>query len=433
MTSTRTIHNKLRQTSEEGILLHYHYTAVNYKNKKSHGFINAENKADAIAHLQEEGLTALSLTNEAEKGAAPKSIWEMELTGSDIHKAKIQKKKLLTIMNQMGIMIKAGVSLSMAMGVLIDSEKDKKVKQILNEMNDDLYTGIPISDSMTKFKAFPEIIVNIVQSGEANGRLDTAFERCAKILDKEIQLTAKLKGATGYPIFLLILTVFLMIVMNAFVLPNFVSIFKEFDAKLPAITIFVMSVSSFITTKWYLIVLGVFLIIFTFVILRKKYYPFALAVDRFLLLIPGVGTLLKQSYIARFCRIMSSLVEAGVDIVKALEISRDVIPNRFMKDKLTQIIGEVKVGSSINASMARFPVFDALLVSMIKVGEESGMLFETMEKMATLYEQQTDETTKRLTSAMEPAMTVIIAVVVGTVVISIVIPMFGMYNVISSG
>ena len=433
LTSTRTIHNNLQQTSEEGILLHYHYTAVNIKNKKSHGFINAENKADAIAHLQEEGLTALSLTNEAEKGTAPKSIWEMELTGSDIHKAKIQKKKLLTIMNQMGIMIKAGVSLSMAMGVLIDGEKDKKVKQILNEMNDDLYTGIPISDSMTKFKAFPEIIVNIVQSGEANGRLDTAFERCAKILDKEIQLTAKLKGATGYPIFLLILTVFLMIVMNAFVLPNFVSIFKEFDAKLPAITIFVMSVSSFITTKWYLIVLGVFLIIFTFVILRKKYYPFALAVDRFLLLIPGVGTLLKQSYIARFCRIMSSLVEAGVDIVKALEISRDVIPNRFMKDKLTQIIGEVKVGSSINASMARFPVFDALLVSMIKVGEESGMLFETMEKMATLYEQQTDETTKRLTSAMEPAMTVIIAVVVGTVVISIVIPMFGMYNVISGG
>ena len=125
LTSTRTIHNNLQQTSEEGILLHYHYTAVNIKNKKSHGFINAENKADAIAHLQEEGLTALSLTNEAEKGTAPKSIWEMELTGSDIHKAKIQKKKLLTIMNQMGIMIKAGVSLSMAMGVLIDGENHR--------------------------------------------------------------------------------------------------------------------------------------------------------------------------------------------------------------------------------------------------------------------------------------------------------------------
>lgn len=413
--------------------MHYHYTAVNYKNKKSNGFINAENKADAIAHLQDEGLTPLMLEGADEKAGQPKSIWDMELTGTNIHKVKIPKKKLLVIMNQMGIMMKAGVSLSMAMGILIEGEKDKKVKQILDEINEDLYTGIPISDSMAKFKAFPEITVNIVQSGEANGRLDTAFERCARILEKEIQLTAKIKGATGYPIFLLILTMFLMIVMNAFVLPNFVAIFGEFDAKLPAITVFVMSVSAFITAKWYFILLVAFLLIFTFIILKKKYYPFALAVDKLVLLVPAVGMLLKQSYIARFCRIMSSLVESGVDIVKALEISRDVLPNRYMKDNLTQIIAEVKVGSSINTSMAKFPVFDALLISMIKVGEESGMLFETMEKMATLYEQQTDEATKRLTAAMEPAMTIIIAGIVGTVVISIVIPMFSMYSVVSAG
>lgn len=413
--------------------MQYLYTAVNTKNKKSHGFINAENKSEAIVHLQDEGLTALILTSGAEKSGESKSIWDMELTGTNIHKVKIPKKKLLVIMNQMAIMMKAGVSLSMAMGILIEGEKDKKLKQILNEMNEDLYTGIPISDSMAKFKAFPEITVNIVQSGEANGRLDTAFERCAKILEKEVLLTAKIKGATGYPIFLLILTVLLMIVMSAFVLPNFVSIFNEFHAKLPPITVFVMSFSSFITTKWYFILLVAFLLTFTFIILQKKYYPFALAVDKLLLQIPKIGPLLRQSYIARFCRIMSSLVESGVDIVKALEISRDVLPNRFMKDDLTQIIAEVKVGSSINASMAKFTVFDALLVSMIKVGEESGMLSETMEKMATLYEQQTDESTKRLTAAMEPAMTIIIAGIVGTVVISIVIPMYGMYGVVSAG
>jgi len=194
-----------------------------------------------------------------------------------------------------------------------------------------------------------------------------------------------------------------------------------------------MSVSAFITTKWYLILLVTFLLAATLIILQKKSYAFALEIDKLLLKIPGIGTLLRQSYIARFCRIMSSLVESGVDIVKALEISRDVLPNRLMKDSLTQIIAEVKVGSSINASMAKFKVFDALLISMIKVGEESGMLFETMEKMASLYEQQTDETTKRLTAAMEPAMTVIIAGIVGTVVISIVIPMFGMYSVVSAG
>jgi len=411
--------------------LQYHYTAVNSKNKKSRGFINTENKAAAIAELQGEGLTALELTGGAVNDDTPKSIWEMDINVHDIHKDKFSKKKLLVIMHQMGIMMKAGVSLSMAMNVLIDGEKDKKIKKVLSEMNQDLYTGIPISAAMTKFKVFPEIIVNIVQSGEANGRLDTAFERCAQILEKEISLTEKLRGAMGYPIFLLILTTFMMIIMNAVVLPSFTSVFKQFGAKLPTITIVVMSFSNFIAAEWYLILLAVFIFVFAFIVLKKEYEPFSVSVDQFVLKIPGIGPLLRQSYIARFCRIMSSLVEAGVDIVKALDISRNVIPNRFMKQQLMQVIADVKVGSSINASVSQFPIFDSLLVSMIKVGEESGMLFETLDKMATLYEEQTDASTKRLTSAMEPAMTIIIALIVGTVVISIVMPMFGMYNVIS--
>jgi len=413
--------------------LQYQYIAVSVKNKKSRGLINAENKAEAIARLQDEGLTALNLMSSAEKTAAPKSIWDVEIGTSDIHKAKIPKKRLLAMMHQMGIMMKAGVSLSMAMGVLIDGEKDKKIKRILNEINDDLYTGTPISAAMAKFRAFPEITVNIIQSGEANGRLDTAFERCVVILEKEIALSGKVKGAMGYPIFLMVLTLFLMIVMNVVVLPNFASVFNQFGAKLPALTIAVMSFSNFLTNSWYLILLVIFVLVFTFIILKKKSQRFSTAMDRLLLKIPGIGQLLRQSYIARFCRIMSSLVEAGVDIVRALEISRDVIPNRFFKQQLTQVVADVKVGSSINASVAKFAIFDSLLVSMIQVGEESGMLFETLDKMASLYEEQTDEATKKFTAALEPAMTIIIAVVVGTVVISIVMPMFGMYSVVSGG
>jgi len=413
--------------------LQYQYIAVSVKNKKSRGLINAENKAEAIARLQDEGLTALNLMSSAEKTAAPKSIWDVEIGTSDIHKAKVPKKRLLAMMHQMGIMMKAGVSLSMAMGVLIDGEKDKKIKRILNEINDDLYTGTPISAAMAKFRAFPEITVNIIQSGEANGRLDTAFERCVVILEKEIALSGKVKGAMGYPIFLMVLTLFLMIVMNVVVLPNFASVFNQFGAKLPALTIAVMSFSNFLTNSWYLILLVIFVLVFTFIILKKKSQRFSTAMDWLLLKIPGIGQLLRQSYIARFCRIMSSLVEAGVDIVRALEISRDVIPNRFFKQQLTQVVADVKVGSSINASVAKFAIFDSLLVSMIQVGEESGMLFETLDKMASLYEEQTDEATKKFTAALEPAMTIIIAVVVGTVVISIVMPMFGMYSVVSGG
>lgn len=383
--------------------------------------------------MQDEGLIALELTDGPERTDAPKFFWEMEIGTSDIHKAKIPKKKLLAMMHQMGIMMKAGVSLSMAMGVLIDGEKNKKVKKILNEINDDLYTGTPISAAMMKFRAFPEITVNIVQSGEANGRLDTAFERCAVILEKEIALSAKIKGAMGYPIFLLFLTLLLLIIMNVAVLPNFAMVFSQFNAPLPTLTVIVMSFSKFITSEWYFILLTIVLLVTAFIVLKKKNDTFSTAMDRVALKLPGVGSLMRQSYIARFCRIMSSLVEAGVDIVRALEISRDVIPNRFFKNQLSQVVADVKVGSSINASAAKFPIFDSLLISMLQVGEESGMLFETLEKMASLYEEQTDEATKRLTSMLEPTMTIIIAVIVGTVVISIVLPMFGMYNVVAGG
>lgn len=413
--------------------MRYYYTAVDIKDRKSRGSMEAENKTAVIAALQSKGLIPVEISGNEQSGTEPKSIWQTEIGSSDIHKARIPKKKLLAMMHQMGIMMKAGVSLSMAMGVLIESEKNKKFKQILKEMNEELYTGVPISTTMAKFKAFPEIVINIVQSGEANGRLDSAFERCASVLEKEIAITAKLTSATQYPVFLLILTAAMLAVMNYLVLPKFVNIFNNFDTPLPTITVFVMAFSGFITSYWYIILLVLFVLIFTYILLKKKCTPFSTGVDRILLTIPVIGTLLRQSYIARFCRIMSSLVESGIDIVNALEISRNVIPNRFMKDKLTQAISDVRVGSSINATFARFPVFDSLLVSMIKVGEESGMLYETLDKMATLYEDETDDSIKKLTNMMEPILTIIIALLVGTVVIAIVLPMFSMYSAMAGG
>ena len=394
--------------------------------------MDALDKSAVLSQLQEKGLVALEISSgEGNKDKGHQSIWTMDISIKDIHKTKIKKKKLLTMLNQMGIMMKAGVSLSMAMSVLIDGEKDRKLKAILNEINDDLYTGTPISVAMAKFDAFPEIIVNIVQSGETNGRLDVAFERCSEIVEKELAITTKIKGAMGYPAFLLVLVLGLIIIMNVFVLPNFASLYKNFGKPLPPLTLAVMAISDFIVHRWYVIVAVLFVLIFAFYLAKKYSNPFHLKLDQFKLKIPIIGTVLRQSYIARFSRIMSSLVEAGVDIVHSLEISRNVIPNRYLKEDLTQVIEDVKIGVSINEAMAKFAIFDTLLISMLKVGEESGLLYETMDKLATLYESQTTESTKRLTAMLEPAMTIIIGLVVGVIMVSIVLPMFGMYGTIT--
>ena len=414
----------------------YTYVAVNNKNRKYHGEINAESRSEVIRLLQARGMTALTIDEFIEGVSdenAGKNIWEIELNEKDIHKVKVSKKKMLTMMHQMAIMMRAGITLSMTMDVLLESETDKYFRKILMEMNTELYNGIPLSQSMATFNAFPEIVVNIVQAGEANGRLDLAFEQCSRILQQEISLTSKIKGAMGYPIFLLILTVALIILMSTVVLPKFDSLFKSFGSDLPLLTKFTMGVSDFLIADWYIIILIIGSIIVGYKLLIKYNENFAMSVNKFILKVPFIGTLLRKSYISRFCRMISTLTDAGVSILRSLELARDVIANLYMKDCLNQIIEDVKIGTPINVSMSRYPVFDLLLVSMIRVGEESGALSESMMKMADMYEQQTDEATDRLTGAMTPAMTIIIGLIVGTVVISIVIPMFQMYDVIAAG
>lgn len=413
--------------------MHYNYVAVSKAGKKAKGMLNAIDKNDAISQLRDQGLTAMKLEENDMPRGGSQSIWSAEIGSGNIHKIKIKKKKLLTILNQLGIMMKAGVPLATAMDVLIGTERKKDMRAIWEEVNDDLYAGVPLSQSMGKFKAFPDIIINVVQAGEANGRLDVAFERCALIVEKDIALSAKIRGAMSYPIFLLFLTFLLVLVMSVIVLPSFVGVFAEYDAQMPGITLAMIAFSDFIINRWYLVIVVGVILITGFIVLKSSCPPFAMFLSRIAMKIPLIGILLKQSYIARFCRVMASLVEAGVNIVESLEISANVIENLYMKGQIANVVADVKIGSSIHQSMTKYPMFDPLLVSMIRVGEESGLLFETLGKMSDLYEQQTDESTKRLTTMMEPAMTIIIAFIVGTVIISIVIPMFGMYGVLSGG
>lgn len=337
------------------------------------------------------------------------------------------------MLNQMALMMKAGVSLTLAMDVMIDGQRDKAFRKILREIKKDLLGGMTVSASMAKFLAFPELIVSMVQSGEENGRLDTAFERCTSILEKEMLLTSKIRGAMIYPCVLLCLTVALTVLLNLVVLPSFAGVFRQFGADLPSLTKGVIAVSDFLITRWYVVAGVLFALVFSYKTARRTSGEFRLKTDSLKLKAPLIGEVLRQSLLCRFCRVMASLIDAGVDVVRSLKISLDIVSNRFLQTQIGRMIEDVQVGVAINVSMARFPTFDTLLVSMVRAGEESGMLGDSLKRMADLYEQQTEASTKRMTSLLEPAMTVVIAVIVGTVIISIVMPMFGMYSVISGG
>lgn len=193
-----------------------------------------------------------------------------------------------------------------------------------------------------------------------------------------------------------------------------------------------MGISDVLIHYGWLIILIIVAIVVTIRILYKKNYSFCMWWSTFQLKIPIIGEVLRLNQLTRFANMMATLTSSGVNILYALELSRDVVGNKFMSDCLNQVIEDVRIGTPINISLSRYPkAFDPLFVSMIRVGEESGMLSDSLNKMADMYEEQATDATQRMTDAMTPAMTIIIAGIVGFVVISIVQAMFGMYSVIN--
>ena len=408
----------------------YKYLAMNARNQKKEGAIEAANQAEAINILRAKGLVVQNLTELGSKSDEPTSIWDMDL-GGDIHTRKIKPKKLLMVFSQLGMMMKAGINLSLSMQIMIDSEKDVAMRKILREINENLYSGFTLSQTMKNFAGFPPIYISIVEAGEANGRLDDAFEQCALIVKKDMALSSKIRGALGYPIFLIVLVIAVVIILTVFVLPTFKDVYSSFGAELPGLTQALMSFSDFLIGYWWLVIVVTLGIVFGLRALKKANADFNMLWAKGMLKIPLVGPIIRQSSLARFCRLMSTLTDAGIPIHKAMGLARDVVPNVYVRENVQAVLDDVQIGVTIHDAMSKHAVFDPILVSMIRVGEESGMLGDSLTKLADLFDKQTDESTQRLTDAMTPIMTVVIGGVVGTLVVSMILPMFGMYDVVA--
>ena len=226
----------------------YKYTAMNSKNQKKEGTIDASSQTEAIASLRSKGLIVQDIV---ETGAPTESIWDMDI-GGDIHTRKIKPKKLLMFFNQMGMMMRAGINLSMSMDIMIQTEKDSGMKKILQEINENLYSGFTLSQAMRNFAGFPGVYLSIIEAGEANGRIDEAFEQSALICKKSMALASKIKSAMMYPIFLVVLVIGVIIIFTVFVIPNFAGVYEGFGAELPAITKILLDFSNFLINYWFI-------------------------------------------------------------------------------------------------------------------------------------------------------------------------------------
>lgn len=337
----------------------------------------------------------------------------------------IKSKDMTIFARQFATMINAGLSLTKCLSILGQQTENDALREVIAQIGKDVEAGQSLSDSMVKHpKIFPPIFVNMVRAGETGGVLDNVLLRVADHFEQEAALKGRIKSAMTYPIAIGVLVVIILIAMMMFVVPTFEKMFADMGGKLPLMTQVLVSMSNTIASVWGIVIVAVIIgIIFAF---RrwKRTKSGKLIWDSFTLRMPVFGPLVRKLALARFSRTFSTLVAAGVPILSALDIVADTAGNEVVAEAVKKSRSAIKEGEPIAKPLSESPVFPAMLVQMIAVGEETGALDAMLSKIADFYDEEVATAVEGLTSLIEPVMMVVLGGIVGAMVIALYLPMF---------
>jgi type IV pilus assembly protein PilC len=399
----------------------YAYTAINAQGFASDGEVHAPTREAAREQLRMRGLLAESLEEQASIGeAGVKSAFK-----------KIKPKSLQIFSRQFATMIEAGLSVVGALVILEGQTEDIYLAAVIADLRADVEGGLFLSQAMSRHpKIFTRLYVSMVEAGEAAGILDQVLDRMAFQIERETKLKRRVKGAMMYPTMVLIFASLVLTGMLLFLVPFFTKIFASLGGQLPTLTLYVVDVSNFMKSDWYLILgFGIGGTI-GFKQWRKTEHG-KRNWDRFKLKLPmGVGDVVLKVTMARFSRTFSTLIAAGVDIIRAIEITAQTAGNWPVENALLEAKTKVHEGMPISQPLVENPVFPPMVSQMIKVGEETGELDKMLGKIADFYEEEVDASIETLTSIIEPIMMIGVGLMVGVIIIAMYMPMFKMLTLI---
>lgn len=332
---------------------------------------------------------------------------------------------------QMATMIKAGVPLVQAIGMVAEGSDKASITELLNEIQDDVASGTPFASSLRKYpRYFDELYCSLIEAGEQAGALETLLDRVATYKEKGEALKKKIKKALTYPISVIVVAIVVTAILLVKVVPTFAEVFGSFGAQLPAFTLFVLGISEWMQ-KWWLVCLGsVVAAGFLFKELKVRSPKFVEYVDRLSLKIPIVGDIVYEGVIARFGRTLSTTFAAGVPLVEALESVASAAGNVIYQRGILKIRDEVTGGIPLNVAMRNSDLFPALALQMTTIGEESGALDDLLERVANHYEDSVDNSVDQLTSLLEPLIMCVLAILVGGLLIAMYLPIFQIGQVV---
>lgn len=408
---------------EERGMESFSYKAVSAAGKDVKGSVEAESREEAARKIKEQGLVPVSI---GKQGALDKDVNIPIFKGK-----KIPARDMSVFCRQFASILKAGVSVINALEMLAEQTENKKLKEAIVNTQSNVEKGENLSDSMRQNDAFPSILIDMVRAGEASGSLENSLTRMAIQFEKDAKLNGIVKKAMMYPIVLICVMIGVVIVMLTFVIPSFMTMFEDLDSELPVTTRAILAMSNSLKNYWYIYIIVVVGAVVG-IQMYKRTDNGKHNLDKLKLKIPVFGLLQTKSACASFARTMSTLLQAGMPMIDALEISASTMKNVLFYDGLQKVKNGVSLGLPLSNQLKSTGLFPAMVVHMVGIGEETGNVEEMLTNSATYYEEEVEVQTQTLTSLMEPIIIVLMAFVVVLLIMAIYQPMIQLYNTLGS-
>ena len=393
----------------------FKYKALKENKKSTKGLVEASSEEVAVELLKEKGYTI---------------IYHREKTKIDLNNltflSSVSPKDVVIFSRQFSVLVSASVSLVDSLKILVDQTENPKLRGIVQEMADEVDAGMRLSDSLAKRpKIFSEFYINVVKSGETSGKLDEVLNYLADELEKDYDMSSKIKGAMIYPVFVLCGLGGVGVIMMIFVVPKLTAVLEETGAELPAATKILIAVSDFLKNEWWLLLL----IIVGLVVGVKSASRTEIGkriIDTVKLKLPIFGHLFNLIYLVRFTRSMNTLIIGGVNISKGLQITADVVDNDIFQRMIRDTKSEVEDGNSISTIFGESKMVPKMVSQMMTIGEKTGRLDVILARLTDFYTREINNIVANLMTLMEPIIMVVMGVAVGLMVAAIILPMYNM-------
>ena len=400
------------------------YTSRNGSGKLVKGKLEAPSESAALGKLQSMGLSPLSVAEGRSGTGLNRDI------NLGVFEKGIDLKSLAVMSRQLSTMISSGLALLRALHILGEQTENKKLKEVMTQVANDVETGGSFSDSLAKHPLdFPPLMISMIRAGEAGGFLEGALDSLATNFEKDAKLRGEIKSAMTYPVMVLLIAVVAVVIMLTFIVPIFKTMFEGLGSALPAPTQFLVTISQ--NMVWIIPTLVVLIVVGMIWWKRNKNAESVRRVlDPLKLKAPVFGKLVQKIAIARFTRNFSNMIGAGVPILQALNIVGSTSGNFTIEMATKRIADSVRNGHSIARPLADEPVFPPMVVQMMAVGEDSGSLEIMLNKVADFYDAEVEASTKALTSMIEPLLIAFLGIVIGGMVVALYMPIFSIATAI---